>query len=122
MRRVIGLLAVVCVLALAASAAAATPAITVGKPALTGTSLKVSISCKGAPCKGALKLATGKTVLATGTYKVAANHKVTAVAKLTPEGKTLLNLILHGKGKPVPAKLTATVTGGAPQTQSSKFP
>jgi hypothetical protein len=122
MRRAIGLLAVVCVLALAAGAAGATPAITVGKPALTTSSLKVSISCKGAPCKGALKLAAGKTVLATGTYKAAANHKVTATAKLTAEGKTLLNLTLHGKGKPVSAKLTVTVTGGSPQSQSLKFP
>jgi hypothetical protein len=129
MRRAIGLLAMVCVLALAASASAAKPTLKIADLKLSSGGLTVTLSCQGAPCKGALRLTqipaskkAPRTVLAKGPYKVAPGHDKTVTAKLTTEGKTILASLLKGKGKPVPAKLTATVTGGATQSQSLKFP
>jgi hypothetical protein len=129
MRRAIGLLTVVCVLALAASAAAAKPSLKIGDLKLSGGSLKVTLSCSGANCRGGLRLTeipASKTspsvVLAKGPYKVASGHQKTVTAKLTPQGQALLTTLLKGKGKPVPAKLTATVTGGATQSQPLNFP
>lgn len=129
MRRVIGLLAVVCVLVLAASAAAAKSSLKIGDLKLSAGGLNVTLSCKGSPCKGALRLtevSTGKKspglVLAKGPYRVSPGHQKTVTAKLTPQGQALLTSLLKGKGKPVPAKLTATVTGGATQSQSLNFP
>lgn len=128
MRRVIGLLAVVCVLVLAASAAAAKPSLKIGDLKLSAGGLNVTLSCDGATCKGALRLtevSSGKSsglVLAKGPYRVAPGHQKTVTAKLTTQGHALLTSLLKGKGKPVPAKLTATVTGGATQSQSLKFP
>jgi hypothetical protein len=129
MRRVIGLLTVVCVLALAASAAAAKPSLTIGDLKLSGGGLKVTLSCNGATCKGALRLneipASKKSptvVLAKGPYTVASGHQKTVTAKLTSQGQSLLTSLLKGKGKPIPAKLTATVTGGATQSQALQFP
>jgi hypothetical protein len=129
MRRVIGLLTMVCVLALAASAAAAKPSLKIGDLKLSEGGLKVTLSCNGAPCKGGLRLtevpASKKSptiVLAKGPYRVASGHQKTVTAKLTPEGHSLLTSLLKGKGKPVPAKLTATVTGGATRSQTLQFP
>ena len=129
MRRVIGLLAVVCVLALAASAAAAKPSLKIGDLKLDGGGLNVTLSCKGGTCKGGLRLteiSTGKKspaiVLAKSPYTVAVGHQKTVTAKLTAKGQALLSSLLKGKGKPVPAKLTATVTGGATQSQTLQFP
>ena|ERR1700761_9155827 len=129
MRRVIGLLAVVCVLALAANAAAAKPSLQIGGLKLSGGGLDVTLSCKGGTCKGGLRLTeitAGKKnpaiVLAKGPYSVAAGHQKTVTAKLTSKGQALLASLLKGKGKPVPAKLTATVTGGATQSQTLQFP
>jgi hypothetical protein len=125
MRRAIGLVAVVCVLALAASASAATPSLKIAGVKLSGGGLGVTLSCKRATCKGSLRLtkASGKSVvLAQGPYSVASGHQKTVTAKLTPEGSALLTALLKGKGKPVAAKLTATVTGGKSQSQSLKFP
>jgi hypothetical protein len=129
MRRVIGLLVLVCALALAASAAAAKPSLQVGQLQLSGSALKVSLSCQGAPCKGTMTLTkTGakksspKVVLAQAPYSVPSGRTKSVTVKLTAKGTSLLNAILHGKAKPTPATLTATVTGGATQTQSVKFP
>jgi hypothetical protein len=131
MRRAIGLLTVVCVLALAASAAAAAakPSLKIGDLKLSAGGLKVTLSCKGGACKGGLRLtekpASKKSptiVLAKGPYKVAASHQKTVTAKLTPEGQALLASLLKGKGKPVPAKLTATLIGGVTQSQTLQFP
>jgi hypothetical protein len=129
MRRVIGLLTMVCVLALAASAAAAKPTLKIGDLKLSEGGLKVTLSCNGAPCKGDLRLTETpasknrpKVVLAKGPYKVAAGQQKTVTAKLTTKGQALLTSLLKGKGKPVPAKLTATVTGGATQSQTLQFP
>jgi hypothetical protein len=130
MRRAIGLLAMVCVLAFAAgTAVAATPALKIAAVRLDGAGLKVTLSCKGATCKGALRLTevpaskkAPRVVLAKAPYAVSAGHQKTVNAKLTPQGHALLASLLKGKGKPVPAKLTATVTGGATQSQSLKFP
>jgi hypothetical protein len=129
MRRVIGLLTMVCVLALAASAAAAKPSLKVGDLKLSEGGLKVTLSCNGATCKGDLRLTeiptskkSPKIVLAQGPYAVSAGHQKTVTAKLTAQGQALLTSLLKGKGKPVPAKLTATVTGGATQSQTLHFP
>jgi hypothetical protein len=129
MRRVIGLLTMVCVLALAASAAAAKPSLKIGDLKLSEGGLKVTLSCKGGTCKGGLRLteitASKKSpgiVLAKGPYRVAAGHQKTVTAKLTTQGQSLLTSLLKGKGKPVPAKLTATVTGGSTQSQTLQFP
>jgi hypothetical protein len=129
MRRAIGLLAMVCVFALAASASAAKPILKIADLKLSGSGLTVTLSCKGAPCKGTLRLTevplskkAPRTVLAKGPYTVAAGHQKTVTAKLTPQGHSLLATLLKGKGKPVPAELTATVTGGATQSQALKFP
>jgi hypothetical protein len=129
MRRMIGLLAMVCVLALAANAAAAKPGLKIGDLKLSAGGLNVTLSCKGGTCKGGLRLTEipaskkGPTiVLAKGPYKVASGHQKTVTAKLTPEGHSLLTSLLKGKGKPVPAKLTATVTGGSTQSQTLQFP
>jgi hypothetical protein len=129
MRRAIGLLAMVCVLVLAASASAAKPALKIADLKLSGSGLTVTLSCQGASCKGALRLTqipaskkAPRTVLAKGPYKVAAGHQKTVTAKLTAKGRSLLAALLKGKGKPVPARLTAIVTGGATQSQSLKFP
>jgi hypothetical protein len=130
MRRVIGLLTVVCVLALAAStSAAAKPSLKIGDLKLSSGSLNVTLSCKGGTCKGGLRLieipASKKSpgvVLAKGSYRVAAGHQKTVTAKLTTQGQALLTSLLKGKGKPVPAKLTATVTGGSTQSQTLNFP
>jgi hypothetical protein len=129
MRRVIGLLTMVCVLALAASAAAAKPSLKIGDLKLSEGGLKVTLSCNRAACKGTLRLTeipaskvSPKIVLAKGPYTVAAGHQKTVTAKLTTQGRSLLASLLKGKGKPVPAKLTATVTGGATQSQTLKFP
>lgn len=129
MRRVIGLLAVVCVLALAASAAAAKPSLKIGDLKLSAGGLNVTLSCKGGTCKGGLRLteipASKKSpgiVLAKGPYRVAPGHQKTVTAKLTTQGQALLTSLLKGKGKPVPAKLTVTLTGGATQSQTLQFP
>jgi hypothetical protein len=129
MRRGIGLLTMVCVLAFAASATAAKPSLKIGDLNLSEGGLKVTLSCKGGTCKGGLRLieipASKKSptvVLAKGPYKVASGHQKTVTAKLTPKGQALLTSLLKGKGKPVPAKLTATVTGGATQSQTLQFP
>ena len=129
MRRVIGLLAMVCVLAFAASAAAAKPSLKIGDLKLSSGGLNVTLSCKGGTCKGGLRLtevaASEKSpaiVLAKAPYTVASGHQKTVTAKLTPKGQALLTSLLKGKGKPVPAKLTATVTGGATQSQTLQFP
>jgi hypothetical protein len=129
MRRVIGLLAVVCALALAASAAAAKPSLKIGDLKLSEGGLKVTLACKGGTCKGGLRLteiSTGKKslaiVLAKSPYTVAVGHQKTVTAKLTAKGQALLSSLLKGKGKPVPAKLTATVTAGATQSQTLQFP
>ncbi len=129
MRRAIGLLAMVCVLAFAASASAAKPTLKIADLKLSGSGLTVTLSCQGAPCKGALRLTevpaskkASRIVLAKGPYTVAPGHQKTVTAKLTAQGHSLLASLLKGKGKPVPAKLTATVTGGATQSQSLKFP
>lgn len=129
MRRVIGLLTMVCVLALAANAAAAKPSLKIGDLKLSSGGLSVTLSCKGGTCKGGLRLteipASKKSltiVLAKGPYKVATGHQKTVTAKLTPKGQALLTSLLKGKGKPVPAKLTATLTGGATQSQTLQFP
>src|SRR5262245_25986598 len=125
MRRVIGLLAMVCVLALAASASAARPTVDITKLQLTGSGLSVTLHCKAAPCKGALALTkvpagktSPKTVLAKGSYRIPANREKTVTSKLTPRGTALLTAILHGKGKPIPSKFVATVTGGATQSKT----
>ena len=129
MRRVIGLLTVVCVLAVAASAAAAKPSLKIGDLKLSAGGLSVTLSCKGGTCKGSLRLteipASKKSptiVLAKGPYRVAPGHQKTVTAKLTTQGQALLTSLLKGKGKPVPAKLTATLTGGATQSQTLQFP
>jgi hypothetical protein len=128
MRRVIGLLTMVCVLALAASAAAAKPSLKIGDLKLSEGGLEVTLSCKGGICKGDLRLTevpSGKSpavVLAKGPYRVSAGHQKTVTAKLTTQGQALLTSLLKGKGKPVPAKLTATVTGGATRSQTLQFP
>jgi hypothetical protein len=129
MRRGIGLLTMVCVLALAASAAAAKPSLKIGDLKLSEGGLKVTLSCKGGTCKGGLRLteipASNKSpgiVLAKGPYSVTAGHQKTVTAKLTTQGQALLTSLLKGKGKPVPAKLTATVTGGATRSQTLQFP
>jgi hypothetical protein len=129
MRRAIGLLAMVCLLALAASASAAKPTLKIADLKLSGSGLTVTLSCQGAPCKGALRLTqipaskkAPRTVLAKDPYSVAAGHQKAVTAKLTSQGQSLLASLLRGKGKPVPAKLTATVTGGATQSQTLKFP
>jgi hypothetical protein len=129
MRRAIGLLAMVCVLALAASAAAANPSLKIGDLKLSEGGLKVTLSCKGGTCKGGLRLTETPAskkgppiVLAKGPYTVAVGHQKTVTAKLTTQGHALLTSLLKGKGKPVPAKLTATLTGGATQSQSLQFP
>lgn len=61
-------------------------------------------------------------MLAKGPYTVAVGRQKTVTAKLTAKGQALLSSLLKGKGKPVPAKLTATVTGGATQSQTLQFP
>jgi hypothetical protein len=129
MRRGIGLLTMVCVLALAANAAAAKPSLKIGDLKLSEGGLKVTLSCKGGTCKGGLRLTeilaskkSPRIVLAKGPYKVASGHQKTVTARLTPKGQALLASLLKGKGKPVPAKLTATVTGGATQSQTLNFP
>jgi hypothetical protein len=129
MRRGIGLLTMVCVLAFAASPAAAKPSLKIGDLKLSEGGLKVTLSCKGGTCKGGLRLteipASKKSptiVLAKGPYTVAATHQKTVTARLTPKGQVLLTSLLKGKGKPVPAKLTATVTAGATQSQTLNFP
>ena len=129
MRRAIGLLTMVCVLALAASAAAAKPSLKIGDLKLSAGGLNVTLSCNGATCKGGLRLTeipaskkSPRIVLAKGPYKVSAGHEKTVTARLTPQGQALLTSLLKGKGKPVPAKLTATVTGGATQSQTLHFP
>src|ERR1700754_4074972 len=101
MRRVIGLLAMVCVLALAASASAAKPALKIADLKLSGGGLTVTLSCQGAPCKGTLRLTqvpaskkAPRTVLAKGPYKVATGHDKTVTAKLTPQGQSLLASLL----------------------------
>jgi hypothetical protein len=119
----------VCVLAFAASAAAAKPSLKIGDLKLSSGGLNVTLSCKGGTCKGGLRLAeiaaskkSPAIVLAKGPYTVASGHQKTITAKLTPKGQALLTSLLKGKGKPVPAKLTATVTGGATQSQTLQFP
>jgi len=134
MRGAIGILAVLCVLAVAAAGAAPTPAaaarpsLKIGEQQLSETGLKVKLSCEAAPCEGTVTLvevAAGKkakTVLAQGTYSIPAGHQKSVTAKLTARGRSLLRSILKGKANPVAARLTATVAGGATQTQSLKFP
>jgi hypothetical protein len=129
MRRGIGLLTMVCVLAFAASAAAAKPSLKIGDLKLSEGGLKVTLSCKGGTCKGGLRLTeipaskkSPEIVLAKGPYKVAAGHQKTVTAKLTTQGQALLTSLLKGKGKPVPTDLTATVTGGATRSQNLQFP
>jgi len=129
MRRGIGLLTMVCVLAFAASAAAAKPSLKIGDLNLSEGGLKVTLSCNGGTCKGGLLLtevpASKKSpgiVLAKGPYSVTAGHQKTVTAKLTSQGHSLLASLLKGKGKPVPAKLTAAVTGGATRSQTLNFP
>jgi hypothetical protein len=119
----------VCALVLATSASAAKPTLKIADLKLSSGGLTVTLSCQGAPCKGALRLIqvpasknAPRTVLAKGPYKVAAGHDKTVTAKLSPQGQSLLASLLKGKGKPVPAKLTAIVIGGATQSQSLKFP
>jgi hypothetical protein len=129
MRRVIGLLTMVCVLALATSAAAAAPSLKIGDLKLSEGGLKVTLSCNGGTCKGGLRLTeipvskkSPRIVLAKGPYTVAAGHQKTVSAKLTLKGQALLTSLLKGKGKPVPAKLTATVTGGSTKSRILQFP
>jgi hypothetical protein len=129
MRRGIGLLTMLCVLAFAASAAAAKPSLKIGDLKLSEGGLKVTLSCNGGTCKGGLRLteipASKKSptiVLAKGPYRVASGHQKTVAAKLTSQGHSLLASLLKGKGKPVSAKLTATVTGGSTQSQTLQFP
>jgi hypothetical protein len=129
MRRVIGLMTMVCVLALAASAAAAKPSLKIGDLKLSEGGLKVTLSCNDGTCKGGLRLTeipaskmSPRIVLAKGPYTVAAGHQKTVTARLTTQGHALLASLLKGKGKPVPDKLTATVTGGATQSQTLRFP
>jgi hypothetical protein len=119
----------VCVLALAASAAAAKPSLKIGDLKLSEGGLKVTLSCKSGACKGGLRLTeipafkkSPGIVLAKGPYKVAAGHEKTVTARLTPKGQALLASLLKGKGKPVPARLTATVTSSATQSQTLNFP
>jgi hypothetical protein len=119
----------VCVLALAASAAAAKPSLKIGDLKLSEGGLKVTLSCKGGTCKGGLRLTeipasktSPKVMLAKRPFKVAVGHQKTVTAKLTNQGQSLLASLLKGKGKPVPAKLTATLTGGATQSQTLQFP
>jgi hypothetical protein len=129
MRRVIGLLTMVCVLAVATSAAAAAPSLKIGDLKLSGGGLNVTLSCNGGTCKGGLLLTeipaakkSPRIVLAKGPYKLVSGHQKTVTAKLTTKGQALLTSLLKGKGKPVPAKLTATVIGGSTQSRTLQFP
>ena len=94
---------VMLMLALAASSAAAKPAVQIVRMQLSGADLNVTLSCAAGPCKGSLLLAkvsagkqSPKAVLAKRTYAIPAHHQKTVTAKLTARGRTLSDIATNG--------------------------